>query len=79
MLLYFYTPACGACRAMTPVIDEMKKQKGNVYKIKLAKDRHMGEIFGVMGTPATVIVRNSQIEEYILGARSKNFLTSLAI
>ena len=79
MLLYFYTPTCGACRAMTPVIDEMKKQKDNVYKINLAKDRHMGKIFGVMGTPATVIVGNSQIEQFILGARSKNFLTNLAI
>ena len=79
MLLYFYTPTCGACRAMTPVIDEMKKQKDNVYKINLAKDRHIGEIFGVMGTPATVIIRNSEIEQFILGARSKIFLTSLAI
>jgi thioredoxin 1 len=79
MLLYFYTPTCGACRAMTPVIDEMKKQKDNVYKINLAKDRHIGEIFGVMGTPATVIIRNSEIEQFILGARSKKFLTSLAI
>ncbi len=79
LLLYFYTPTCGACRAMTPVIDELKKQKDNVYKINLAKDRHVGEIFGVMGTPATVIVRNSKIEQYILGARSKKFLTNLAI
>ncbi len=79
MLLYFYTPTCGACRAMTPIIDELKKQKDNVYKINLAKDRHMGQIFGVMGTPATVIVGNSQIEQFILGARSKIFLTSLTI
>ena len=38
LLLYFYTPSCGACKAMTPVVDEMIKEKNNVYKINLAKD-----------------------------------------
>jgi hypothetical protein len=64
---------------MKPVIDELKKHKDNIYKIDLGKDRHMGKIFGVMGTPATVIVGNSQIEQFILGARSKKFLTNLTI
>lgn len=79
MLLYFYTPSCGACRAMTPVIEEMKKKKNNVYKINLAKERNIGQIFGVMGTPATVIVENSTIDQFILGARTEKFLTSLPI
>lgn len=79
LLIYFYTPSCGACRAMTPVIEEMKKEKNNVYKINLAKERKIGQIFGVMGTPATVIVENSAIDQFILGARSKKFLTSLSI
>ena len=79
LLLYFYTPSCGACKSMTPVIDEMKKEKKNIYKINLAKERKIGDIFGVLGTPATVIVENSQINQFILGAKSKNFLTSLSI
>lgn len=64
---------------MTPVIEEMKKKKNNVYKINLAKERNIGQIFGVMGTPATVIVENSTIDQFILGARTEKFLTSLPI
>ena len=81
LLLYFYTPSCGACKAMTPVIDEMKKNKNNVYKINLAKEkeRQIGQVFGVMGTPATVLVDNSKIEQFILGAKSRNFLMSLPV
>ena len=77
LLLYFYTPSCGACKSMTPVIDEMKNEKDNVYKINLTKDYPIGKIFGVMGTPATVIVNESKIEQYILGARSERFLKNL--
>ena len=57
----------------------MKKENKNVYKINLAKERKIGQIFGVMGTPATVVVENSAIDQFILGARSKKFLTSLSI
>lgn len=79
LLLYFYTPSCGACRAMTPVVEEMMKEKNNVYKINLAKDYSIGKIFGVMGTPATIVVNNSKIDQYILGARSRKFLVDLPV
>ncbi len=79
LLLYFYTPSCGACKAMTPVVDEMMKEKNNVYKINLAKDYSIGKIIGVMGTPATVVVNESKIDQFILGARSKKFLIDLPI
>ncbi|TFG97089.1 MAG: thioredoxin [Calditrichales bacterium] len=79
LLLYFYTPTCGACKAMTPVVDELKNDNKNIYKINLAKDRKIGEVIGVMGTPATVIVNSSKIEQYILGARSKKFLQGLVV
>jgi thioredoxin 1 len=79
MLLYFYSPTCGACKSMTPLIDEMKKDKNNIYKINLAQDREIGSVFGIMGTPATIVVENSRIDQFYLGARSKKFLTGLII
>lgn len=79
LLLYFYTPSCGACKAMTPVVDEMMNEKNNVYKINLTKDYNIGKIFGVMGTPATIVVNESKIDQYILGARSKKFLIELPV
>ena len=79
LLLYFYTPSCGACKTMTPVVEEMMDKKDNVYKINLAKDNNIGKIFGIMGTPATIVVNQSKIDQYILGARSKQFLIELPI
>lgn len=77
LLLYFYTPTCGACKSMTPVIDEMMKEENNIYKINLTRDYDIGKIFGVMGTPATIVVNDSKIDQYILGARSERFLKNL--
>jgi thioredoxin 1 len=77
LLLYFYSPSCGACRPMTPVIEEMSKNNRNIYKINLTRDMKLGKIFGVMGTPATVLVEDSKIRQFILGARSENYIKSL--
>jgi len=79
LLLYFYSPSCGACKAMTPVVEDMMNKKDNVYKINLAKDYDIGKIFGIMGTPATIVVNDSKIDQYILGARSKQFLVGLPV
>jgi len=81
LLLYFYTPSCGACKTMTPVIDEMRQKSKNVYKVNLAREneRKIGQAFGVMGTPATVIVQNARIEDFMLGARSRKFLNALSV
>ena len=79
LLLYFYSPSCGACKAMNPVVDEMMNEKNNVYKINLTKDYNIGKMFGVLGTPATIVVNESKIDQYILGARSKKFLIELPV
>ncbi len=77
LLVYFYSPSCGACRAMTPVIDKMKKEFGNIFSINLAKDMETARVFGVMGTPATVIVNQGRIQKFVLGARSEKFLREI--
>jgi thioredoxin 1 len=76
-LVYFYSPACGACRAMTPMVDKMKKEFKEVFSVNLAKDMDTARVFGVMGTPATVIVENGEIRKFVLGARSEKFLRDL--
>ena len=77
MLLYFYSPTCAACRVMTPVIDKMRTENKNVQKINLTREMDLGRKFGVMGTPATVLVEDAKIQKFYLGARSEQFLRNL--
>jgi len=77
LLVYFYSPGCGACRPMTPVIDQMKKEMNNVFKIDVTQKPDIARIFSVMGTPATIVVENEKISQYILGAKPESFLRKL--
>ena len=77
LLVYFYTNSCAACKPMTPVIDRLKKEYKNVHKVNLATDMDTGRAFGVMGTPATILVEDRKIKSFNLGARTESFLRNL--
>lgn len=77
LLVYFFSPSCGACRPVTPIIDKMIKENTNVYKIDASQKPDISRGFGVMGTPATIVVENKKISQYILGAKSETFIRKL--
>jgi thioredoxin 1 len=77
LLLYFFSPSCSACKTMTPIVEKMGQKNKDVHKIDLSRDMKLARIFGVMGTPATVLVENSKISKYVLGARSESYLQNL--
>jgi len=76
-LFYFYSPSCGACRSMTPVVERFTKNNQHCFKVDISKDMDTARAFGVMGTPSTVIVENGVIKEFIVGPRPESELTSL--
>ena len=76
-LIYFYTRSCSACKTMTPVVDTLTQGFKNIHKINLATDMETARKFGVMGTPATVVVENSKIISYVLGYKNASFLRNL--
>lgn len=77
VLVYFFSPTCSACKVMTPVVDRMRKDNPNVFKIDVTQKPEISRAFGVMGTPATILVENKKIAQYALGARPERFLTGL--
>ncbi|MGD9898857.1 MAG: thioredoxin family protein [Calditrichaceae bacterium] len=77
ILVYFYSNSCAACKPMTPIIDKLKKEFESIHTVNLAKDMETARAFGVMGTPATVLVENKKIMSFNLGAKSEVFLRKL--
>ena len=77
LMVYFYSPGCAACKPMTPVVNNMKKEFRDIFPVNLARDMETARAFGVMGTPATVIVEKGQIQKFVLGARSEKYLRGL--
>ena len=76
-LFYFYSPQCGACRVMTPVIKEMEKAGKDVFAIDISVDMATARKFGVMATPTTVQINKGIIEDILIGPRPKAALEAL--
>ena len=68
-LFYFYSPSCGACKSMTPVVGEYTKNNPRCFKVDVSKDMKTAQAFGVMGTPSTVLVEDGKIRDFIVGPK----------
>ena len=76
-LFYFYSPQCGACKTMTPVIKGMKGVGKNVFAVDISQDMGTARLFGIMATPTTVQVNKGIIQDVIIGPRPKEALEQM--
>ena len=70
LLVYFWSPGCGMCRAMTPVIDALAAGRDDVIKVNTAEALAVARQFGVMATPSLAIVEKGVVQKLMVGARS---------
>ena len=77
LLLYFFSPGCRACKPMTPLIAEMRKKSERVISVDISQDAETARVFGVKGTPATLIVEDGKIAEFLVGAQRAEKLNGL--
>ncbi len=75
-ILYFYTPTCRACKTQVPVIDKLKNDLKSVGKIDISQHLEIAREFGIMGTPATAIMKKNKIVDIFVGYRNEAFLKS---
>lgn len=76
-LVYFHSPTCGPCRAMTPVIHELSQEGRPVHVVDVSRDPYTAQQFGVMGTPTTLLVRRGRVEQALVGPQAPGRLREL--
>lgn len=77
LLFYFWSPACGMCKNMTPIIDKLIESRDDVLSINVAEHLDIVRQFKIMGTPSLVIVKDGKIEKMILGVQSEKKINKL--
>jgi len=77
ILLYFMAPQCGMCRATTPVIDEVARQRADVIRIDASVSPDIAREFRIMGTPAFVLLKDGVVEQVKLGAISRSKILAM--
>jgi thioredoxin 1 len=77
-LLYFYSPSCGACRAITPRLEEMASRSPAVTVVNVSERFDLARSFKVMATPSFVEVAEGKVVALHVGAPPADLLARFA-
>ncbi|RLA19778.1 MAG: hypothetical protein DRQ61_10020 [Gammaproteobacteria bacterium] len=65
---YFYSPACGACRNMTPELEAQALKNSSVHCVDISVNIRLARQFKVRATPTAVLVEGEKISKVLLGS-----------
>lgn len=79
VLLDFWASWCGPCRMVSPVVDEIAAERGDVKvgKVNVDEQPELAGQFGVMSIPTLVVIKNGRIVNQAIGAMPKSAILEL--
>ena len=63
VLVDFYADWCAPCRAMKPVLEDLKSQMGedlSIYKIDVDKNQMIAERYAIRSIPTLILFKNGE-------------------
>lgn len=79
VLLDFYADWCGPCRMVSPIVDEIAEERGDikVCKINVDEQPELAGSFGVMSIPTLVVMKDGKVLNRAVGAMPKQRILAL--
>lgn len=82
VLLDFFAPWCGPCRALTPVLEELSKDqdykdKVKILKINVDENTELAKKYNIRSIPTLILFKNGAQLTTVSGGKSKSELIKI--
>ncbi|MBQ8351186.1 MAG: thioredoxin [Clostridia bacterium] len=79
VLLDFYADWCGPCRMVSPVVDDIAEERGDILvgKINVDDDPSLAMEFGVVSIPTLVVMKEGKAVAQAVGVRPKDAILAM--
>ena len=76
VLVDFWSPTCGPCLRIAPVIEELSEEVSEVrfVKVNIGEEPNLAEEYGIMSIPTLVLIKNGKEEKRTIGAIPKEMI-----
>ena len=79
VLLDFWASWCGPCRMVSPIVDEIAAECGDIKvgKVNVDEQPELAAQFGVMSIPTLVVMKGGKVVNQMVGARPKGQILAM--